>query len=163
MSELKTKAMNALLEMGVNPSTRGFKYTLDAIELAEKDENWLGNITGMYIEISQLHKDIGATGTRVERAIRHMMEMVATYSSLEILEKYVSMNGDKITNSKFISSLYYNLSKSNSTDQVKQARPTKSDGDTCVFCGSKQTILDVQGIHICEECAKKIAVKLIEL
>lgn len=31
MSELKTKAMNALLEMGVNPKIKGFKYTLEAI------------------------------------------------------------------------------------------------------------------------------------
>lgn len=161
MSELRTKAMNALLEMGVNPKIKGFKYTLDAIELIEKDETVLESmVKGLYMQIAENNQTIAS---RVERAIRHMIESVATYSSLEIFEKYVSMNGDKITNSKFISSLYYNLSKSNSTEQVKQVRPTESDEDICVFCGSKQTILDVQGIHICEECAKKIAIKLIEI
>lgn len=161
MSELRTKAMNVLMEMGVNPKIKGFKYTLDAIELIEEDETVLdAMVKGLYSQIAEKNR---TTASRVERAIRHMMEMATTYSSLEILEKYISMNGDKVTNSKFISSLYYNLSKPNSTDQVKQVRPTESDGDTCVFCGSKQTILDIQGIHICEECAKKIAIKFIEL
>ena len=161
MKDLRTKAMEVLLEMGVNPKIKGFKYTLDAIELIGEDETILESmVKGLYTQIAEKNQ---ATVSRVERAIRHMIEMTTTYSSLETLEKYVSMNGDKITNSKFISSLYYNLTKSNSTEQVKQTRPIESDEDTCAFCGSKLAILNVQGIHICEECAKKIAIKLIEI
>lgn len=163
MSELRTKAMNLLMEMGVNPSLNGFRYTLDALDIIQEDSKALTEITPLYGRVADENKDVKATATRVERAIRHMVDI--TYTN-EVFMKYIPCEGKKPTNSKFLSTLYYKLTQedtSNSTDQVKQVRPTESDEDTCVFCGSKQTILDVQGIHICEECAKKIAVKLIEL
>ncbi|WP_310604821.1 sporulation initiation factor Spo0A C-terminal domain-containing protein [Anaerosporobacter sp.] len=159
MSELRTKAMNALLEMGVNPKIKGFKYTLDAIELIEKDETILNSmVKGLYTQVAENNK---TTTSRVERAIRHMMMTVT--SSSKIIEKYVSASGDKITNSKFISSLYYNLAKSNSTDLVKQVETIKPEGDACIFCGCSKTIISHQGNEVCEECAKKIAIKLIEM
>lgn len=163
MKDLRTKAMNLLMEMGVNPSLNGFRYTLNALDIINEDSKALAEITPLYGRIAEGNKDIKATATRVERGIRHLVDI--TYTN-EVFKKYIPHEGKKPSNSKFLSTLYFKLiqeNKSNSTDQVKQVRPTESDEDTCVFCGSKQTILDVQGIIICEECAKKIAIKLIEL
>lgn len=163
MKDLRTKAMNLLMEMGVNPSWNGFRYTLDALDIINENSKALAEITPLYGRVADGNKDIKATATRVERGIRHLVDI--TYKN-EVFMKYIPHEGKKPSVSKFLSTLYYKLTQeedSNSTDQVKQVRPTESDEDTCVFCGSKQTILDVQGIHICEECAKKIAFKLIEL
>lgn len=163
MSELRTKAMNLLMEMGVNPSLNGFRYTLDALDIINEDSKALAEITPLYGRVADGNKDIKATATRVERGIRHLVDI--TYTN-EVFKKYIPHEGKKPSNSKFLSTLYFKLiqeDKSNSTDQVQQVRLTESDGDTCVFCGSNLTILNVQGIHICEECAKKIAIKLIEL
>lgn len=149
--------------MGVNPSLNGFRYTLDALDIINEDSKALAEITPLYGRVADGNKDIKATATRVERGIRHLVDI--TYTN-EVFMKYIPLEGKKPTNSKFLSTLYYRLTQednSNSTGQFKQVRPTKSDGDICAFCGSKLTILDVQGIHICEECAKKIAIKFIEL
>ena len=163
MKDLRTKAMNVLMQMGVNPSLNGFRYTLDALDIINEDSKALAEITPLYGRVADGNKDIKATATRVERGIRHLVDI--TYTN-EVFMKYIPHEGKKPSNSKFLSTLYFKLiqeDKSNSTEQVKQVRPTESDGDTCAFCSSKLTIFDVQGIHICEECAKKIAIKFIEL
>lgn len=106
---MREKAINALIELGANPSTKGFIYTVDAIDLINKDIKILNRMTTLYVTIAGLHKDLGATSSRVERAIRHLHEGITLSSNLKTLEKYVSLQGDDMCNGKFISTLYYRL------------------------------------------------------
>lgn len=93
-----------LLELGAPDHLVGHPYVIRAILLVIHDRLYINNITfGLY---PQLAVEFDTTPARVERAIRHLIEVTWCRGDLDILEKYfgntVSASRGKPTNGEFI-------------------------------------------------------------
>jgi len=91
-------------EIGVPAHIKGYQYLREAILLAVADREVINAVTKvLYPEVA---KRFGTTASRVERAIRHAIEVAWDRGDLETLQKYfgytVSNVKGKPTNSEFI-------------------------------------------------------------
>ena len=91
-------------EIGVPAHIKGYQYLREAIMIAVADMDVINAVTKiLYPEVA---KRFGTTASRVERAIRHAIEVAWDRGDLETLEKYfgytVSNAKGKPTNSEFI-------------------------------------------------------------
>jgi two-component system response regulator (stage 0 sporulation protein A) len=108
MDRQKSVAIRKTLDqIGVKHSLKGYRYIISAIEKALDDRNKLNRITKtLYIEISQENND---TPSRVERAIRHAIEVTWTDGNPVAINKIfgytVSAAKGKPTNSELIALL----------------------------------------------------------
>ncbi|MFW6006524.1 MAG: sporulation transcription factor Spo0A [bacterium] len=96
-----------LHELGVPAHIKGYMYLREAIELVIKDVEFLGAVTKeLYPEVAD---KFDTTSSRVERAIRHAIEVVWKRGNSEALDKYfsnsVSLKDGKPTNSQFIAKI----------------------------------------------------------
>lgn len=93
-----------LLDLGVPDHILGQRYLVTALTIAAKDQTAVDAITGyLYPTVAEQYN---TTGSRVERAIRHAIEVAWDRGDLEVLAKYfgntVSGTKGKPTNSEFI-------------------------------------------------------------
>jgi len=93
-----------LHEIGVPAHIKGYKYLREAIAMVYKNMEILGSITKvLYPEIAQRYN---TAPTRVERAIRHAIEVAWERGSTDAVLKYfgytISQSRAKPTNSEFI-------------------------------------------------------------
>jgi len=91
-------------EIGVPAHIKGYQYLREAIGLAVEDMEVINAVTKvLYPAVA---KKFGTTASRVERAIRHAIEVAWDRGDLETLQKYfgytVSNAKGKPTNSEFI-------------------------------------------------------------
>ena len=91
-------------EIGVPAHIKGYQYLREAIIIAVEDMEVINAVTKiLYPEVA---KRFGTTASRVERAIRHAIEVAWDRGDLETLQKYfgytVSNAKGKPTNSEFI-------------------------------------------------------------
>lgn len=91
-------------EIGVPAHIKGYKYLREAIAMAVIDMDVISAVTKvLYPEVAQT---FSTTPSRVERAIRHAIEVAWERGDLDILQKYfgytVSNSKGKPTNSEFI-------------------------------------------------------------
>lgn len=91
-------------EIGVPAHIKGYQYLREAILLAVQDMEVINAVTKvLYPEVA---KRFGTTPSRVERAIRHAIEVAWDRGDLETLQKYfgytVNSAKGKPTNSEFI-------------------------------------------------------------
>ncbi len=91
-------------EVGVPAHIKGYQYLRDAIIMTVNDQQMLGAITKvLYPEIAKKHK---TTSSRVERAIRHAIEVAWNRGKLETIEEMfgytINTGKGKPTNSEFI-------------------------------------------------------------
>ncbi len=91
-------------EIGVPAHIKGYQYLREAIMIAVEDMDVINAVTKvLYPEVA---KRFGTTASRVERAIRHAIEVAWDRGDLETLQKYfgytVSNAKGKPTNSEFI-------------------------------------------------------------
>ncbi|MCI9264266.1 MAG: sporulation transcription factor Spo0A [Oscillospiraceae bacterium] len=91
-------------EIGVPAHIKGYQYLREAILIAVEDMDVINAVTKvLYPEVA---KRYGTTASRVERAIRHAIEVAWDRGDLETLQKYfgytVSNAKGKPTNSEFI-------------------------------------------------------------
>lgn len=91
-------------EVGVPAHIKGYHYLRDAIMMSVRDMDMLNAVTKvLYPTIAKNYK---TTSSRVERAIRHAIEVAWTRGKLETIDKlfgYTVSNGKgKPTNSEFI-------------------------------------------------------------
>ena len=91
-------------EVGVPAHIKGYQYLRDAIIMTVNDSEMLGAITKiLYPEIAKKHK---TTSSRVERAIRHAIEVAWSRGRLETIEEMfgytINTGKGKPTNSEFI-------------------------------------------------------------
>ena len=91
-------------EVGVPAHIKGYQYLREAILIAVDDIDVINVVTKvLYPEVA---KRFGTTASRVERAIRHAIEVAWDRGDLETLQKYfgytVSNVKGKPTNSEFI-------------------------------------------------------------
>ena len=93
-----------LLELGAPDHLVGHPYVIRAILLVIGDRLYINNITfGLY---PQLAVEFDTTPARVERAIRHLIEVTWSRGDLDILDRYfgntISASKGKPTNGEFI-------------------------------------------------------------
>ena len=101
---LKNLVTSVIHEIGVPAHIKGYQYLREAIIIAVNDMDVINAITKvLYPEVA---KTFGTTPSRVERAIRHAIEVAWDRGDLETLQKYfgytVSNTKGKPTNSEFI-------------------------------------------------------------
>lgn len=100
---LETDVTQMLHEIGIPAHIKGYQYLRDAI-MSVQDAEMLSSVTKiLYPTIAKRHQ---TTSSRVERAIRHAIEVAWDRGDLETLQKYfgytVSNVKGKPTNSEFI-------------------------------------------------------------
>lgn len=99
---------NMLKELGVSPKLYGYDYLTDAIELTLKDEEIIHRkvTKELYPFIAKKHN---STPSRVERAIRHAIQVAYDRGNIDILNKLfrytISSNTATATNSEFIATV----------------------------------------------------------
>jgi two-component system, response regulator, stage 0 sporulation protein A len=101
---LEAKVTNILHQIGVPAHIRGYHYMREAIIMAVEDIDVLNYITKeLYPSIA---KKCNTTSSRVERAIRHAIEVAWSRGQVEAIDNLfgytVSNNKGKPTNSEFI-------------------------------------------------------------
>ncbi|ADO77054.1 sporulation transcription factor Spo0A [Halanaerobium praevalens] len=93
-------------ELGIPAHIKGYRYVREAVELVINDMDLLSAVTKqLYPQVS---KEFDSTPSRVERAIRHAIDVVWQRGNQKALKKYFSnnMNEDiKPTNSQFIAKI----------------------------------------------------------
>ena len=102
--DLERKITSIIHEIGVPAHIKGYQYLRVAIILAVYDMEVINAVTKvLYPEVA---KRFGTTASRVERAIRHAIEVAWDRGDLEVLQWYfgytVSNTKGKPTNSEFI-------------------------------------------------------------
>lgn len=101
---IETMVTDVIHEIGVPAHIKGYQYLRHAIILAVEDMDVINAITKVLYP--QVAKAFGTTPSRVERAIRHAIEVAWDRGDLETLQKYfgytVSNSKGKPTNSEFI-------------------------------------------------------------
>ena len=102
--ELKNLVTSVIHEIGVPAHIKGYQYLREAIMIAVDDMDVINAVTKvLYPEVA---KRFNTTPSRVERAIRHAIEVAWDRGDLETLQKYfgytVSNAKGKPTNSEFI-------------------------------------------------------------
>lgn len=95
---------NMIHEIGIPAHIKGYHYLRDAIMMAVEDMDVLNAITKiLYPTVAKKYR---TTSSRVERAIRHAIEVAWSRGKLDILDDlfgYTVSNGKgKPTNSEFI-------------------------------------------------------------
>lgn len=106
---------NVIHQMGVPAHIKGYQYLRDAIIFVIDDINLLGAVTKeLYPMIAQKYK---TTASRVERAIRHAIELAWDRGNIELMNKYfgytIDVERGKPTNSEFIAMIADKLKMAN--------------------------------------------------
>lgn len=101
---LETDVTNIIHEIGVPAHIKGYQYLRDAIILSVNDMEMLNSITKiLYPTIAKKHQ---TTPSRVERAIRHAIEVAWSRGKMDTIDELfgytVSTGKGKPTNSEFI-------------------------------------------------------------
>ena len=102
--DLEQDVTDMIHEIGVPAHIKGYQYLREAIMMSVEDTTMLSSITK--ILYPTIAKRFGTTPSRVERAIRHAIEVAWDRGDLETLQKYfgytVNSAKGKPTNSEFI-------------------------------------------------------------
>ena len=117
---LETVVTEVIHEIGIPAHIKGYQYLREAIILSINDMDIINAITkALYPAVA---KKFGTTPSRVERAIRHAIEVAWDRGDIETLQKFfgytVSNIKGKPTNSEFIAMIADRLS----LEQKKSAR-----------------------------------------
>ena len=117
--DLERQVTAIIHEIGVPAHIKGYQYLREAIGLAVADMEIINAVTKvLYPAVA---KKFGTTASRVERAIRHAIEVAWDRGDLETLQKYfgytVSNAKGKPTNSEFIAMI---------ADRIRLQRQGKS-------------------------------------
>lgn len=101
---LEARVTDMIHEIGIPAHIKGYHYLRDAIIMAVEDMDVLNAITKvLYPTVAKMHQ---TTASRVERAIRHAIEVAWSRGKLDTLDElfgYTVSNGKgKPTNSEFI-------------------------------------------------------------
>ncbi|MBE5929165.1 MAG: sporulation transcription factor Spo0A [Lachnospiraceae bacterium] len=102
--DLESDVTNIIHEIGVPAHIKGYQYLRDAIMMSVNDGEMLNSITKLlYPSIAKQHK---TTPSRVERAIRHAIEVAWSRGKVDTIDElfgYTINNGKgKPTNSEFV-------------------------------------------------------------
>ena len=109
--DLESMVTDVIHEIGVPAHIKGYQYLREAIILTINDMEMINAVTKvLYPEVA---KKFDTTPSRVERSIRHAIEVAWDRGDIEVLQKYfgytVSNIKGKPTNSEFIAMIADNL------------------------------------------------------
>ena len=101
---LEVQITEIIQEIGVPAHIKGYQYVRTAIQLAVEDTELINAVTkALYPAVA---KEYGTTPSRVERALRHAIEVAWERGDIDTLQRYfgytVSSSKGKPTNSEFI-------------------------------------------------------------
>ena len=101
---LDYEVTNIIHQMGVPAHIKGYQYLRDAIILVINEVNLLGAVTKeLYPMIAEKYD---TTPSRVERAIRHAIELAWDRGNTDMISRYfgytINLEKGKPTNSEFI-------------------------------------------------------------
>lgn len=101
---LESRVTSMIHDIGIPAHIKGYHYLRDSIMMAVEDMDVLNAITKiLYPTVAKTHK---TTSSRVERAIRHAIEVAWSRGNIDVLDKLfgytVSTGKGKPTNSEFI-------------------------------------------------------------
>lgn len=103
-TSIESMVTNIIHEIGVPAHIKGYQYLREAIIIAVDDMDVINAITKVLYP--QVAKAFGTTPSRVERAIRHAIEVAWDRGDLDTLQRFfgytVSNTKGKPTNSEFI-------------------------------------------------------------
>ena len=110
--DLEAMVTDILHEIGVPAHIKGYQYLREAIVLTINDMDMINGVTKvLYPAVA---RKFGTTPSRVERAIRHAIEVAWDRGDVEVLQRYfgytVSGVKGKPTNSEFIAMIADSLS-----------------------------------------------------
>ena len=102
--DLEAEITHVLHEVGVPAHIKGYLYLREAIDMIYHEIELLGSITKtLYPDVAKKYK---TTSSRVERAIRHAIEVAWSRGNVDAISKIfgftVNVNKSKPTNSEFI-------------------------------------------------------------
>lgn len=102
--ELELMVTEIIHQIGVPAHIKGYHYLREAIILSVKNNEILGSVTKLlYPTVAKNH---GTTSSRVERAIRHAIEVAWDRGDIDVLNSYfgytIQNDRGKPTNSEFI-------------------------------------------------------------
>jgi sporulation transcription factor Spo0A len=102
--DLENDVTNMIHEIGVPAHIKGYQYLREAIMMVVNDQEMLSSITKiLYPSIAKKYQ---TTPSRVERAIRHAIEVAWSRGNMETLDSFfgytISIGKGKPTNSEFI-------------------------------------------------------------
>ena len=103
-NNLDVEITRIIHQMGVPAHVKGYQYLRDAILFVTKDANLMGAVTKeLYPMVAEKYD---TTASRVERAIRHAIELAWDRGNVEMMNKYfgytIDIERGKPTNSEFI-------------------------------------------------------------
>lgn len=101
---LESRVTSMIHDIGIPAHIKGYHYLRDSIMMAVEDMDVLNAITKiLYPTVAKTHK---TTSSRVERAIRHAIEVAWSRGNIDVLDQLfgytVSTGKGKPTNSEFI-------------------------------------------------------------
>lgn len=108
---LKAQITDILKEVGIPAHIRGYQYVREAIVITVYDRNMIHAVTkALYPAVA---KTFATTSSRVERAIRHAIEVAWDRGDIEMLHRFFgyanSYKKGKPTNSEFIATIAEHL------------------------------------------------------
>jgi len=113
--ELETQVTKVIHQIGVPAHIKGYQYLRTAIMMTVNDNDIINSVTK--ILYPTVAKRYGTTSSRVERAIRHAIEVAWDRGDVDILNSYfgytIQNNRGKPTNSEFIAMIADNLRLAN--------------------------------------------------
>jgi two-component system response regulator (stage 0 sporulation protein A) len=103
-SSLEMRVTEIIHQIGVSAHIKGYQYLRDAILMAIEDDQIINAVTKrLYPAIAKRH---ATTSSRVERAIRHAIEVAWDRGDIDVLNSYfgytIHNSRGKPTNSEFI-------------------------------------------------------------
>jgi len=113
--DLESQVTKVIHQIGVPAHIKGYQYLRFAIIMTVNDNDVINSVTK--ILYPTVAKEFGTTSSRVERAIRHAIEVAWDRGDVDTLNSYfgytIQNNRGKPTNSEFIAMIADNLRLSN--------------------------------------------------
>ncbi len=118
--DIEMQITDVIHEIGVPAHIKGYQYLRSAILLAISDNDIINSVTKvLYPSVAKMY---GTTSSRVERAIRHAIEVAWDRGDVDVLNSFfgytVQNTRGKPTNSEFIALIADNLRLHNKSTKV---------------------------------------------
>lgn len=111
ITDMETQVTKVIHQIGVPAHIKGYQYLRTAIMMTVEDSDIINSVTK--ILYPTVAKKYATTSSRVERAIRHAIEVAWDRGDIEVLNSYfgytIQNNRGKPTNSEFIAMIADNL------------------------------------------------------
>ncbi len=122
-SDLEAQVTRIIHQIGVPAHIKGYQYLRTAIMMVVQNTEIINSVTKiLYPSVAKLY---GTTSSRVERAIRHAIEVAWDRGDLDVLNSFfgytVQNSRGKPTNSEFIAMIADNLRLKNKTGTAMSA------------------------------------------